>query len=215
MDIFYPASAMPVTDSSAQNKTLVNAKGGKLMFKRNLKKIISITLAFIFICLAVLLIYPKIEFQKNGKLYACRFSDDFSEFEENASYNELYFYYEKRDISLKTFNVDKFLCFYVLSFDYVEGDARKEMFKLEESYITNWLQNAEITENPNNVDVAGLIEGKTAIVEGKRYSGNDYENCIFFKLDGKEEVMYVFESNGLTVIQVGFSDESPKYIAYK
>jgi hypothetical protein len=193
----------------------VNAKGGKLMFKRNLKKIISITLAFIFICLAVLLIYPKIEFQKNGKLYACRFSDDFSEFEENASYNELYFYYKKRDISLKTFNVDKFLCFYVLSFDYVEGDMRKEMFKLEEEYIENWLKNAEITENPNNIDVAGLIEGKTAIVKPKRYSGNNYENSIYFKLDGKEEVMYVFESNGLTVIQVGFSDESPKYIAYK
>ena len=180
-----------------------------------LREIFSISLAFIFICLAVLLIYPKIEFQKNGKLYVCRFSDDFSEFEENASYNELYFYYKKRDISLKTFNVDKFLCFYVLSFDYVEGDMRKEMFKLEEEYIENWLKNAEITENPNNIDVAGLIEGKTAIIKPKRYSGNNYENSIYFELDGKEEVMYVFESQGMTIIQVGSPDESPKYIAYK
>ncbi len=185
------------------------------MFRRNLKKIIAITLAFIFLCLAVFIIYPKIEFQKNGKLYACRFSDDFSEFEENSSYNELYFYYEKRDISLKTFNADKFLCFYLLSFDYVEGDMRKEMFKLEESYIKNWLKNAEITENPNNIDIAKLIEGKTAIVDSKKYSGNDYENSIYFELDSKEEVMYVFESEGLTIIQIGSPDESPKYIAYK
>lgn len=206
---------MPVTVSSVQNKISMNAKGGKFMFRRNLKKIIAITLAFIFLCLAVFIIYPKIEFQKNGKLYACRFSDDFSEFEENSSYNELYFYYEKRDISLKTFNADKFLCFYLLSFDYVEGDMRKEMFKLEESYIKNWLKNAEITENPNNIDIAKLIEGKTAIVDSKKYSGNDYENSIYFELDSKEEVMYVFESEGLTIIQIGSPDESPKYIAYK
>lgn len=185
------------------------------MFKKNLKIIISVCLAFIFLFLAVILIYPKIEFQKNGRLYACRLSDDFSEFEENASYNELYFYYEKRDISLKTFNADKFLCFYLLSFDYVEGDMRNEMFKLEESYIKNWLENAVITENPNNIDIAELIKNKTAIVKGKRYSGNDYENSIYFKLDGKEEIMYVFESDGLTVIQIGSPDESPKYIAYK
>lgn len=185
------------------------------MFKKNLKKIIVVCLAFIFLCLAVIVVYPNIEFQKNGKLYACRFSDDFSEFEENASYNELYFYYEKRDISLKTFNVDKFLCFYLLSFDYVEDDVREEMFKLEESYIKNWLENAEITENPNNISIAELIKDKTAIIKGKRYSGNDYEKSIYFELDGKEEVMYVFESEGLTIIQVGSPDESPKYIAYK
>ncbi len=185
------------------------------MNNKKLKVIISVALALILLCLAVLLIYPNIEFQKDGKLYACRFSDDFSEFEENASYNELYFYYEKRDISLKTFDSDKFLCFYLLSFDYVEGDAREEMFKLEESYIKHWLENAEIVENPNNIDIAGLIKDKTAIVKSKRYSGNDYENCIYFKLDGEEEAMYVFETEGLTVIQVGSPDESPKYIAYK
>ena len=186
------------------------------MSKKKLKVIISAALALVLLCLAVFLIYPNIEFQKNGKLYACRFSDDFSEFEENASYNELYFYYEKRDISLKTFNADKFLCFYLLSFDYVEGDVRNEMFKLEESYIKNWLENAQIVENANNIDLASLIEGKTAIVKGKRYTGNDYENSIFYTLDGgEEEVMYIFESDGMTIIQVGFSDESPKFIAYK
>ena len=33
--------------------------------------------------------------------------------------------------------------------------------------------------------------------------------------DKKWEELYVFESEGLTVIQVGSPDELPKYIAYK
>lgn len=92
------------------------------MKKRKIFTVILIALASVI--LLTVLIYPHIEFRKKGKLYVCRFSDDFSEFEENASYNELYFYNEKRDISLKSFNTRSFLCFYLLSFDYVEGDAR-------------------------------------------------------------------------------------------
>lgn len=165
--------------------------------------------------LAVILIYPNIEFKKGGKLYSCSFSEDFSEFEENPSFNELYFYNEKHDISLKSFEVKNFLCFYVFSFEYIEGDFRETQFLLKEEYIKRWLDNAEIKENEFNIDIAEIIKGKTPKVANKRYLGNDYEKSITYVLDGKWETLYVFECDGLTVIQVGSTDECPKFIAYK
>ena len=83
------------------------------MQKNKFKKIIVALSVILILSLAVFIVYPHIEFRKNGKLYVCSFSDDFSEFEENASYNELYFYNEKRDISIKTFDIKNFLCFYL------------------------------------------------------------------------------------------------------
>ena len=184
---------------------------------QNKKLAISIIASFLFLVIieTALFSYPHIEFKRNGKFYACRYSDDFSEFEENASFNELYFYYENGDVSLKNFEVKNFCGFYLFSFDYVEGDVRATEFMLKEEFITYWLENAEIEENEGNIDIAKLIEGKTAVVSNKRYSGNEYDKCITYKLDGKWETLYVFESEGLTVIQVGSNDELPKFIAYK
>ena len=179
-------------------------------------KVLVIILSIVLVLAAwVIFIYPNIEFKKDGKLYACRFSDDFSEFEENSSYNERYFYYEKQDVSLKNFEVKNFLCFYLFSFDYAEGDVRDKEFILEEEYINHWLEAAVIEENEQNLDIAEIIKGKTAIIKNKRYPGNEYDKCIVFELDGKSEIMYVFESGDLTVIQVGSSDELPRFIAYK
>lgn len=183
--------------------------------KKTLKIGLTILAALALLALAVYLVYPLIEFKRDGVLYACRFSDDFSEFEENSSYNEIYFYYEKQDVSLKTFNVQKFLCFYLLSFDYVEGDARRTMFTLEEEYVQYWLENAEIKENSCNIDLAAEIAGKTAVVGNTRYMENDYERGIYFVLDGRYDELYVFEQDGMTVIQVGSPDECPRFIAYK
>ena len=185
------------------------------MQKKNSKKIIIPLLLLLCLLLITLLIYPNIEFRKNGKLYVCSFSDDFSEFEESPSYNELYFYNEERDISIKTFDVKNFLCFYLFTFEYIEGDARETQFVLEEEFISHWLKNAKITENPDNIDVAKLIEGKKAIVGNTRYFTEDDKNCIFYELDGDFGEMYIFESNGFTVIQIGSPDELPKFIAYK
>lgn len=181
-----------------------------------LRKIVLIPVAAVLVLAALAaLIYPNIEFRKDGRLYVCRFSGDFSEFEENASYNELYFYNEKRDISLHHFDVKNFLCFYVLSFDYVAGDFRQTQFVLEEGYITHWLEAARIEENPENIDLAALIEGKTAVVGNTRYPGNEYDKGITYELDGKWEELYVYECDGMTVIQVGSPDELPKFIAYR
>lgn len=180
-----------------------------------LKKFFIAICVLLALIIAVLIVYPHIEFRKNNKLYVCSFSDDFSEFEENASYNEIFFYNEKRDISIKTFDVKNFLFFYLFTFEYEEGDLRKTQFVLAEEFIDYWIKNAEITSNDSGIDIAKLIEGKEAVVGNTRYLGNGYTNGIFYKLDGDCGELYVFESEGLTVIQVGSPDESPKYIAYR
>lgn len=185
------------------------------MLKSKIKALIIVAIVLLCLVACVVVVYPKIEFKKDGKLYVCSFSDDFSRFEENASYNEIYFYNEKHDVSLKTFDVKNFLCFYLFTFEYEEGDKRETMFTLDEDYIDYWIENAKITENIGNIDVAALIEGKKAIVGNKRYSTDEEKKAIFYELDGKYDEMYIFECDGLTVIQVGSPDESPKYIAYK
>ena len=179
------------------------------------KSIIMMLVALILVIVAVVVVYPKIEFTRSGKLYACRFSDDFSEFEENPSYNERYFYNERHDISLHHFEASHFLWFYVLSFDYVEGDFRQTQFMLEADYIDYWLQHAVIEENESHLDVAAIIANKTAIVSNSRYLGNEYDRYIAFVLDGQWDTLSVFESDGFTVIQVGSPDECPRYIAYR
>ena len=190
-------------------------KVGDIMDRKTRKTIIISSLACALIIGCIVIIYPNIEFKKDGKLYVCSLTEDFSEFEENPSYNELYFYNEQHNISLNNFRVNNFLCFYIFTFDYVEGDVRETQFVLEEEFIDYWLKNAEIKENESNIDIAQILENKTAVVSNKRYLGNEYDKSITYVLDGEWETLYVFESKGLTVIQVGSTDESPKYIAYR
>lgn len=179
------------------------------------KTLIFILSSIILLIVTFLIAYPFIEIDTGNRLIVCNYDGDFSEYETNQSYNELYCYNEERDISIRNFEVDNFLFFYTVSMEYIEGDFRETQFVLEESYINNFLQNAEITDNSENIRLASLIEGKTAIVGNTRYLGNDYTHGIFYKLDGKYEEMYVFYVDDLLVIQVGSPDELPKYIAYK
>lgn len=162
-----------------------------------------------------LVIYPNIEIDTGEKLIACNYNGDFSKYDENHSYNEIYAYNEKYDVSIRTFDVSNFLFFYVISMEYVEGDARKTEFILEESYIEHFLKDAQIKENEKNIDLEKLIEGREAIVSNTRYTGNDYDYGICYKLDGKYEELWVFHVDDLLVIQVGSPDELPKFIAYK
>lgn len=180
------------------------------------KKKILIPIGIIIVIIgAILLIYPTIEIQTDDKLIAFRYTDDISEFETEISYNESYVYYADRDISLKTFDFDKFLFFHVISMEYIEGNYCDTQFILEEEYIEDFLERAEIKYNDSNLDIAKLIEGKEAIVGNTRYLGNDYKNAIYYVLDGKYEELYVYYVEDLLVIQVGSPDESPKFIAYK
>lgn len=162
-----------------------------------------------------LVIYPNIEIDTGEKLIACNYDGDFSKYDENHSYNEIYAYNEKYDVSIRTFDVSNFLFFYVISMEYVEGDVRETEFILEESYIEHFLKNAQIKDNEKNIDLAKLIEGKEALVSNTRYTGNDYDYGICYKLDGKYEEMWIFYVDDLLVVQVGSPDELPKFIAYK
>ena len=103
----------------------------------------------------------------------------------------------------------------MIKLNYKKGNICASEYLLEEDYINDFLDRAVINENVNNIDVSNLIEGKSAIVSNKKYFGNDYSNGIWYQLDGKEEVMYIFYVDDLLVIQVGYSDEGAKFIAYK
>ncbi len=179
------------------------------------KKIWLPIIIMLFVIGLFLIIYPTVEIQTDKKLIAFRYTEDITEFETELSYNENYTYYADRDITIKNFDFKKFLFFHVISMEYEEGNYCDTQFVLEEDYIKDFLERAEIEENVNNLDIAKLIEGKEAIVGNTRYLGNDYENAIFYVLDGKYEELYVFYVDDLLVIQVGSPDESPKYIAYK
>ena len=180
-----------------------------------MKKKIWIPIVIILVIIGLfLIIYPTVEIQTDNKLIAFRYTEDITEFETEISYNENYTYYADRDITIKNFDFKKFLFFHVISMEYEEGNFCDTQFVLEEDYIRGFLARAEIEENVNNLDIAKLIEGKNAVVGNTRYLGNDYENGIFYVLDGKYEELYVFYVDDLLVIQVGSPDESPKYIAY-
>ena len=60
-----------------------------------------------------------------------------------------------------------------------------------------------------------LIAGKKAIVGNTRYLGNDYETQMTYILDNRYEDLFVFYKDNLLIIQVGLSDEGPKFIAYE
>lgn len=181
-----------------------------------MKKKVTVSLIALMLIFAVfLIIYPFIEIDTGAKLIRFSYSGDFSQYDKNHSYNELYCYNEKYDVSIRSFQVKNFLFFHTINMEYIKGDFRKTQFVLPEEYIENFLKNAVISENVNNIQIASLIEGKTAITGNKKYSGNDYNNGIYYTLDGKEEEMYVFYADELLVIQVGSPDELPKFIAYK
>ena len=179
------------------------------------KKIIFIVVGLIILIGICLLIYPTIEIDSNGKLIIFSYSDDISKYEDNACYTESYFYNKEKDISVYNFNFAKFLFFHVITLEYKDGNVCETEYLLEEEYIDNFLKNATIQYNSHNIDLAELIEGKIPIVSNTRYLGNDYTIFIDYVLDGKYEILYIFYVDDLLVIQVGLSDEGPKYIAYK
>ena len=177
-----------------------------------IKKIIIISVCFI---LTFLCIYPFIEIKFNNKIIKFSYSMDISEFEENACYGENYFYNEKRNISIYNFDFNNFLFFHMIVMEFKEGNVCDTEYLLEEAYIEKFLENAEIKYNNKNIDLGKLIKNKKAIVANKRYFDNPYDTQIDYILDDRHETLYVFYVEDLLVIQVGLSDEGPKFIAYK
>ena len=150
---------------------------------------------FIFIILFFMLfflVYPFIEIDTGKKIIIFNYNGDVSKYEDVSCYDESYFYVEDKDISINNFTFSKFLFFHWIILDYEEGNICETEYLLEEEYINNFLENAVILENENNIDLSKLIEGKKAIVSNRKYFDNDYKNSIYYILDGKEQLMYIF-----------------------
>ena len=178
-------------------------------------KILKIVIPILVFIVLLLISLPCFEIKTKQHLIAIRYKEDYSEFETNQCYNESYYYNEKHNISLNHFNHKQFLFFHIYVFDYKEGNVCETEYLLEESYIKRFIEKAEIIYNDENIDISKLIEGKTAIVGNKRYFGGDYNVSVDNILDGEYETLFVFYVDDMLIIQVGLSDEGPKFIAYK
>ncbi|MBR3755860.1 MAG: hypothetical protein IKK48_02015 [Firmicutes bacterium] len=180
--------------------------------------------AAVFIA-AVLLIYPNITIQTEAQLIACRYSDDTSAFETEISADECYVYDATRNVTWSGFDVKKFGPFYVLIFETEPGNAIASKYALDPGYMDTFLARAEIELVEKDYkeiafdvdDVAALLSGKTPMEAGGRYTCPDYDVAtkIYYTLDGEESFMSIYETDGLLVVQVGYPDEGPKFIAYK
>lgn len=180
-----------------------------------MKKKIIILISIILIIGVIIFLLPLIVIDKNNKIMYLSFKEDFSKYEEVTCYDDGMSYYKEKDITIKSINVEKKFIYYLITLEYVDGNLCASEFMMEENYMNKFLSSAEILSNEKNVDVKNLIEGKTPIIKNKRYNGNDYETSIEYKLDGRYETMYIFYQDDLLIIQVGLSDEGPKFIAYK
>lgn len=180
-----------------------------------MKKKIIILISIILIIGVIIFLLPLIVIDKNNKIMYLSFKEDFSKYEEVTCYDDGMSYYKEKDITIKNINVEKKFIYYLITLEYADGNLCASEFMMEEDYIDKFLSSAEILSNEKNIDVKNLIEGKTPILKNKRYNGNDYETFIEYKLDGRYETMYIFNKDDLLIIQVGLSDEGPKFIAYK
>ena len=178
----------------------------------------------IILLVAVLLcVYPSIEFKKNNKLYLFGYgtdelkTSDFKELESDIMcYDESYIYNLRRNISIKGWEFKNILFFNYFVIDYVDGFKCANEFVAEEGFIDNFLNNAKIIENNDNVDLRELIKGKKQIESNKRYPWSDDASSIYYELDGEENEMHIYTNEeGLLIIQVGNCDEGPKYLVYK
>lgn len=178
-------------------------------------KKIFIIIGIILLIALVFYLIPYIKIDKNNKIMYLSYTDILSEYDEVTCYDDGMAYYKEKDITIKRIDIEKKFIFYLVTLDYVEGNLCDKEFYLEENYIDNFIKNAEIKENPKNVNLKNLIKGKNPIVGNTRYFGNDYETFISYILDDKHEILYVFYKGDMLIIQVGLSDEGPKFIAYK
>lgn len=171
------------------------------------------------------LIYPNITLQSEDQIIAFRYSDDTSQFETEVSADENYVYWEDRDVTWSSFDVKKFGPFHVIYLETEPGNTISSKYALEPSYIDTFLSGADIDVVEKDYkeidfgvdDMAAMIAGKTAVEGGGRYTCPDYDAAyrIYYTLDGAENIMYIYEADGLLVVQVGYPDEEPKFIAYE
>lgn len=179
-----------------------------------MRKTIYVFIIFLLILLG-LIVYPNIEIDVDNKIIKFGYSPSVDKYENTSCFDESYFYVADKDVSIYDFDFKNFWFFHVITMKYLDGNVCAAEFLLEQEYINNFLENAIIKTNYKNIDLKSLITNKKAIVANKRYFGNDYQTFIEYVLNDEHEILYIFYEDDMLIIQVGLSDEGPKFIAYK
>jgi hypothetical protein len=163
------------------------------------------------------LFIDKIKVTSGNEIRYISLDSDVSWLDDNSitCYDESYTYLKDRNVSIKDIDFKKvwFLWYHKLTF--VEGNVCETEFFIDEKDFLYMITKGEIVDNEDEVDFNKLIKDKEAIVGNTRYSWEDNHKYVGLNINGEYKEIYVTERDGLVVIQIGNSDEGPKYIAYK
>lgn len=130
-------------------------------------------------------------------------------------YDESYTYMKDRDITVDSINIKKVWFLWYHRYTFREGNVCEYEFFIDEKDFLYMITKGEVIENEDKVDLIKMIKGKEAITGNKRYSLEENRKFIMLKVEDEEKEIYVDEVDGLVIIQIGNTDEGPKYIAYK
>ena len=193
----------------------------KQLFKFIKKNKVLKVFVTIFIIIAVLvfslLFIDKIKITVGNEIRYISLDNDISWIDDNSitCYDESYTYLKDKNISIKDIDFKEvgFLWYHKLTFE--EGNVCEYEFYIDEKDFLYMISKGEIVENKDKLDLVQMIKGKVAITGNKRYSWEDEYKYMGLNIDGEYKEIYVTEREDLLVIQIGNSDEGPKYIAYK
>lgn len=177
-----------------------------------------ITLFIIVVILAFSLLFiDKIKITSGNEIRFISLDDsiDWIDKDSITCYDESYTYMKDKDISIDSINIKKVWFLWYHRYTFKEGNVCEYEFFIDEKDFLYMITKGEVIENEDKVDLTKMIKGKTAITGNTKYTWVDDYKYIMLKVDGKEIEIYVTERDGLLVIQIGNTDEGPKYIAYK
>lgn len=130
-------------------------------------------------------------------------------------YDENITYMPDKDISITNYGYKEVGIFRYNKLTFEKGNLCDLEFYISEKDFLDMITKGEVIENEDKLDLVEMIKGKEAIVGNTRYNWEDDYKYIELKVGKDSKEIYVTERDGLLVIQIGNSDEGPKYIAYK
>lgn len=189
---------------------------GALKKNKFFKVFITILIVVLVVVFGLLFI-DKVKITVGNEIRYVSLSSDVLWIDDNSitCYDDGLTYLKDKDITIKNINFEKlgFLWYHRVTFE--KGNLCDYEFYLEEKDFLYMITKGEIVENKSKLDLSEMIKGKEAIVGNTRYPWVEDYKYIGLNIDGKYKEIYVTEREDMLVIQIGNSDEGPKYIAYK
>lgn len=189
----------------------------KSLNKNKFFKVFITVFVIILVLAFALLFIDKIKITVGNEIRYVSLSSDVLWLEDNSitCYDDGFTYLKDKGITIKNIDFKKvgFLWYHRITFE--EGNLCDYEFYIEEKDFLYLITKGEVISNEDNLDLSKMIKGKEAIVGNTRYPWEDDYKFIQYKLDDKYYELYITEREELLVIQIGNSDESPKYIAYR